>query len=450
MGSLALDLFYIFAIALASPWLAYRLTAARTWPLAWRRCGAGVEPQARDCIWLHGSSVGEVTLLKPLIALLEGEPGLDVVISSHTPTGLAAARAAYPRHRVVVFPLDLSFVVRRFLKRLKPRLVIIVESELWPNFLLVTRRQGIPLAVVNGKMSEKSFAIHARTRLVARALRGVNLLAVQTEEHARRFRALGVPEAAVRVTGNMKYDLATPATGADVRAAIRTALGYARDEIVLIGGSLHGGEDAVLLEAWAGAGAAAGRSRLIIVPRYPADADETARNVRAAGFEPVLKSALDRGAASLGSAGVLVVDAIGELTRLYSAADVAFVGGSLFYRGANKGGHNLMEPAIRGLPVLFGPYNFSFKETVEALLGARGGVLVRDAQELRVALATLLGDAAARSRMGRAAREVVLEGQGATARNHALIAALLEGGVARLQAPARDPTMPQPAGNQRL
>jgi len=153
---------------------------------------------------------------------------------------------------------------------------------------------------------------------------------------------------------------------------------------------------------------------------------------------------------ALKPSNVLIVDTVGELTRLYSAADIAFVGGSLFFRGANKGGHNLMEPAILGLPVLFGPYNFSFKETVDALLEGRGGALVRDAEELRAALATLLADASERMRMGRAARKVVLRGQGATARNHALIEALLEGGDARLQAQARDSTMPEPAGNQRL
>jgi 3-deoxy-D-manno-octulosonic-acid transferase len=448
--SLALDLFYILAMLLASPWLVYRVTATRAWPLTLGRFGVELETQTRECIWLHGSSVGEVSLLRPLVARLERETGLDLVISSYTPTGIAAARAAYPKHRVVVFPIDLSFVVRRFLRRLKPRLVVIVESELWPNFLLVTGRLGIPTAVVNGKMSEKSFAIHSRTGLVARALRGIALLAVQTEEHARRFRALGVPDGAVRVTGNMKYDLATPRDEADVRSRLRTELGYAHDEVVLIGGSLHRGEDVVLLEAWAALGREGIKSKLAIVPRYPADADETARNVRAAGFEPVLKSALDRGAATLGPGNVLIVDMIGQLTRLYSAADIAFVGGSLFYRGANKGGHNLMEPAIRGLAVLFGPYNFSFKETVDALLEAGGGVLVRDAQELRAALAPLLADAAARTRAGRAAREVVVQSQGATERNHALIEALLEREDARLQAQARDRTMPQPAGNPRL
>jgi 3-deoxy-D-manno-octulosonic-acid transferase len=231
---------------------------------------------------------------------------------------------------------------------------------------------------------------------------------------------------------------------------LRAELGYGPDEIVLIGGSLHGGEDVALLDAWAGLGRDGLRCRLNIVPRYPADADETVRHVRAAGGEPVLKSALDRGSAALGPSSVIIVDTIGHLTRLYSGADIAFVGGSLFYRGANKGGHNLMEPAIRGVPVLFGPYNFSFTETVDALLEARGGMLVRDGRELRAALSVLLTDAATRVRMGRAAKQVVLQRQGATVRNHALIAALLERGEPRLQAQARDPTMPQPAGNPRL
>jgi 3-deoxy-D-manno-octulosonic-acid transferase len=193
MSLLLLDFFYLLALLLASPWILYRLAVGRAWHLVPQRCGIGLAPQAEPCVWLHGSSVGEVGLLKPLIALFEREmPQVPLVISSYTQTGLAAARAAYPGHRVVVFPLDFSFVVKRFLRRLRPRLVIIVESEFWPNFLAVAQRDGIPAAVVNGKMSEKSFALHRRTRFVARAIRALRLLAVQSEEHAARLRGLGV------------------------------------------------------------------------------------------------------------------------------------------------------------------------------------------------------------------------------------------------------------------
>ncbi|HEY5566224.1 MAG TPA: glycosyltransferase N-terminal domain-containing protein [Gammaproteobacteria bacterium] len=444
--SLLLDLFYVLVLSLASPWILYRLASGRTWKLVPQRLGIGLDGEPRGCLWLHGSSVGEVSLLRPLVAMLERDlPQLELVISSYTQTGLAAARASYPQHRVVVFPLDFSFVVRRFLRKLEPRLVVIVESELWPNFLAVTRRHGIPTAVINGKMSQKSFGIHRRTRLIARGLSSLSVLAVQTDEHARRFGDLGVAKEAIRVTGNMKYDLAAPRGEAGVRTELRAALSFRPDEIVVIGGSLHPGEDLALLEAFVALLNDRGRCALILVPRYPADVELVARHVRDAGHELVLKSAVDRGAAAPGSRGVLVVDTVGELNRLYAAADVAFVGGSLFYRGANKGGHNLMEPAILGLPVLFGPYNFSFKETVADLLAVGGGVLARNGAELGQALSALVADDAARRRMGERARSVVVRGQGATARNYALIRDLLSAREARLQAPGANRTMPQAA-----
>lgn len=448
--SLLLDLLYLLALVCASPWILYRLAVTDGWQLVPQRFGAGLGQRQGECLWLHGSSVGEISLLKPLVAMLEHEmPHLDLVISSYTQTGFAAARAAYPGHRVVVFPLDFSVVVRRFLRTLAPRAVVIVESELWPNFLSITRRMGVPAAVVNGKMSEKSFTLHRRTRLVAHALSSLRVLAVQTEEHAQRFRALGVPGEKIRVTGNMKYDLAPP-VDAGLRAAMRAALGHGPDDVVIIGGSLHVPEDEALLEAFAALPAGKHRTALMLVPRYPGDAAEAVRRVQRLGLRAVRKSEIDAGAETSGSGGVLVVDTVGELNRLYAAADMAFVGGSLYYRGANKGGHNLMEPAILELPVLFGPYNFSFKETVEALLAAEAGVLVRDAAELKTALAALVADRAARRAMGARARAAVLAEQGATARNFALIEELLGERGAPLRAPVADRTMPQAARDQRV
>ncbi len=443
--SLLLDFFYLLAFVLISPWLVYRLTVTRSWKLVAQRLGFGLEAELEETIWLHGSSVGEVAVLKPLIALLEREwPRTRIVVSSYTQTGIEAARAAYPRQRIVAFPLDLSFVVRRFLDRLNPRLVIIVESELWPNFLLATRRHEIATVVLNGKMSAKSFAFHARTRLIPHALRGLDLLAVQTEEHAERFLALGMPSEAVCVTGNMKFDLAKPGTAADRRAALRESLGYAAEDTVIIGGSLHAGEDSALLGAFTALGTRRADTALILAPRYPSEAVAVAANVAATGATAVLKTALDAGrSAPPGRQGVLIVDTLGELGRLYAAADIAFVGGSLYYRGANKGGHNLMEPAILGLPVLFGPYNYSFKEIVEDLLAVDGGVLVRDENELGAALAALVDDRENRLAIGRRGRDIVLRGQGATARNFALLKKLLTSDGARLQPLATNRTMPQ-------
>ena len=423
---LLLDCAYLLACVLVSPWLLYRLVLAPGRRDFAMRFGIGLGARSERSIWLHASSVGEVTLLKPLVALLEqGEPETPLVISAFTSTGLSTARKLYPRHTIVPLPFDLTFVVRRFLKRFDPRLVIIVESELWPNFIRVARRYGASVAVVNGKMSAKSHRAHTRRRLIPRVLANLDLVAAQTDEHAARFRSLGVPAERIRVTGNMKYDLTRAPADAQRRAELRRALKFADDDVVIIGGSLHEREDEALLDAFAAARAANERAALIVVPRYPVDAAAVEQHAAARGLRTARKSALDAGGARApGRDGVLIVDTIGELGLLYAASDVAFVGGSLFYRGANKGGHNLMEPAILAVPVLFGPFNFSFKETVDDLLAANAGWMVRDARELGDALARLVVDAAERRELGARAQRVVRAGQGATARNYELLRAL--------------------------
>jgi len=220
---------------------------------------------------------------------------------------------------------------------------------------------------------------------------------------------------------------------------------------VIIGGSLHEREDIALLDAYARARAATERAALIIVPRYPKEAADVARHAHERGFDAVLKSAL-AGASRppRGRAEILIVDTVGELGRLYAAADVAFVGGSLYFRGANKGGHNLMEPAILAVPVLFGPYNFSFKETVEDLLAADAGILVRDEHELAAQITGLAVNEQRRHELGNRAQGVVRAGQGATARNYELLVELLWAvrlGSGRLPAPSFDRKIPRPAND---
>ena len=392
-----------------------------------RRLGLSLGQPLRASIWLHGSSAGEVAVLRPLIAMLERDlPGTPLVISAFTVTGLAAARKLYPRHRVVPLPFDFSFVVARCLRRFDPRLVVVVESEFWPNFIAGARRRGAAVALINGKMSAKSYRVHAATGLIPRTLRRLDLLAVQTEEHSQRLRDLGVQPERVRVTGNMKYDLTAVAADRGHAQALRQALGYAEGDVVVIGGSLHEQEDDAMLDAYTAARAATAAAALILVPRYPAEAAAVEQRVRARGYRVARKSAVDAGQeAAPGRDGVLIVDTVGELGRLYAAADLAFVGGSLFFRGSNKGGHNLMEPAILAVPVLFGPYNFSFKETVEDLLAARAGRMVRDVGELTAAVVALVADPQGRRELGLRAEQVVRAGQGATSRNYALIGELL-------------------------
>ena len=444
--SALLNLVYLLVLIVTSPWILYRLAVTRDWSSLAVRCGFGSVPRvAGPCIWLHGSSVGEISLLKSLLAKFEAEdPDVSVLVSAYTSTGLAAARQAYGAERVMPFPLDFSFIARRRLAQVDPELVVIVESELWPNFLAALGELGIPAALVNGKMSAKSCAIHARTGLIPRVLSNLNLLAVQSEEHAERFRALGADPARVKVTGNMKYDLTSDPLPPDETDSLRLKLGYRRGDLVVIGGSLHAGEDVAVLAAFDALRATRPATALIVVPRYPTDAPKVAQRIAEAGYEPVLKTSVDRAERPApGSGGVLVVDTVGELSELYAVADIAFVGGSLFYRGANKGGHNLMEPAVRGLPVLFGPYNFSFKDTVSDLLAADAGRLVHDAAELGAALITLSEDGALREAMGRRARGVVLGCRGATERNYLLVKSLMAGEPLQLQRSAQASTMPR-------
>jgi 3-deoxy-D-manno-octulosonic-acid transferase len=441
---LLLDLAYVLTCIVLSPWLAYRLVRGRG-PEMKQRFGLALGAPLSSSIWLHGSSAGEIAVLRPLVTALERDhPGTPLVISAFTTTGLAQARKLFTRHRVIALPFDLSFVVARALRRFRPRLVVVAESEFWPNLIGMAHAHRVPVAIVNGKMSTKSFELHRRTRLIPRALAKLDLLAVQTDEHAKRFLALGVDARRLAVTGNMKYDLAHAATGAAEASVLRRGLGYLDADVVVIGGSLHEGEDEALLAAFAGARARNADTALVIVPRYPADADAVEQRVRASGYSAVRKTAIDRGAARApGRGGVLVVDTVGELGRLYAIADLAFVGGSLFYRGANKGGHNLMEPAILGVPVLFGPYNFSFKETVDDLLAANAGTLVRDAAELAAAVVALVGDRVARRELGRRARDVVHERQGATARNYSLLEQYLCAESSGLPLQTRGPRMPR-------
>jgi 3-deoxy-D-manno-octulosonic-acid transferase len=292
--------------------------------------------------------------------------------------------------------------------------------------LLAARTAGVPVAVVNGKLSEKSLRRHRWSRVVPMALRHVALVAVQTAEHASRFAALGVPTERLAVTGNMKYDLTMEPETGELRSTLRERLGCTVSDLLVVGGSLHPQEDQDLLTAYAAIRDSGQPARLVIVPRYPDQAEAVMENVRRAGFRAIAYSRIaPNSAVTADPDGVVVVDTLGDLRLMYAAADVAFVGGSLYYRGANKGGHNLMEPAILGLPVVFGPYNFSFRETVADLLAADAGLLVRDREELRRTLVELAASASRRAELGQRARSVVLNGQGASARNLELLLPLL-------------------------
>lgn len=424
-----LDFLYALGLLIVSPWLIYTVTRGGTWKSVPARFGLDVPAVEPRGIWLHGSSVGEVGLLAPLVRMLEREyPAAPILITSFTDTGVAAARARYPNHCTAPLPFDFSFIARRFLRCVDPRLLVIVESDFWPNLMSQAARQGVPVAVLNAKISARSFGVHRRTGIVPRLLQDVDVVAAQTDEHAERFVALGVKASKVFVTGNMKYDLAEDVQAGDARAAVRVQLSVPESCTVIIGASLHLPEDEAVFDSFVALRAKFPRIALVVVPRYPDEGALMAEHARARGLPAILKSAIDAGAARASALdAVLIADTLGELRSLYEAADIAFVGGSLYFRGANKGGHNLMEPAALGIPVLFGPYNFSFKETVADLLAAEAGVMVASAAELERELARFLTSPDLCKAFGGRARDVILRNKGATARSLGLIAPLLDG-----------------------
>lgn len=442
--SVLLDFVYLLAALLASPWIAYRLITRGDWRGLSARFGAGLGPQLSGSIWLHGSSAGEIALLVPLVRLLdESKVSHPVVISAYSATGIAAARRTFPDRNVIVFPFDLSFVVRHLLRRLDPRLIVIVESEYWPNFLRAARRRKIPVAVINGKISERSQRLYARTGFVPMLLRQLSLIALQTDAYEQRMRALGVSRELMRVTGNMKYDLARLPEASGRAQLLREQLGYRTNDSLIIGGSVHEREDAALISAFRQLRSDHPRLGLVLVPRYPTDARRIELLAVSAGFSVVRKTAIDRGeCAAPGRSSILVVDTIGELRGLYGIADIAFVGGSLFYRGSNKGGHNMMEPAVYGIPVVFGAFNYSFQDTARELVDAGAGFEVRDVDALTDMLRRLLDDESLRNSSGQRAAEVISAGQGATQKNFELLMPLIDAAGLRLPASSLSPTMP--------
>ena len=442
---LLLDLWYLLAVVCALPWIIYRLTRRGDSGEFLSRFGIGLGSGAPSSIWLHGASAGEVLLLQPLVRWLERDlPDTTLVVSAFSSSGLAAARGAFPRHRVVFLPFDLSVVINRFLRRLRPRLVVIVEGDLWPNFLLALGRRDVPVVVMNGRMSPISCRRHAMTRLIPALIRSMPFIAVQAEEHARRLQRLGVEPGRLHVTGNMKYDLTPPPSGPGEVGALRERLGYGARDIVIIGGSLHTGEDDVLLRAWRQLSSETERPiALALVPRYPANSRQVERKAREHGYHAILKTSVDGGEEAPGIDGVLIVDTLGELRTLYAAAEIAFVGGSLFSSGHNRGGHNLMEPAIAGVPVLFGPYHSSFAETAEALLEVGAGAVVHNWEELARHLLRLVEDEAGRRQMGAKGKAAIVSRQGATERNYALLQPLLRWETEHPPAPALGAVAPR-------
>ena len=465
-----LNILWCGVLLLASPVLLYRILRHGKYRHSWRERLLGELPQsssvlqssssrepATQRIWFHAVSVGEVLLLESIVKeLLARQPETEIVISATTHTGLDVARRKYPDHTVCCFPLDFTWAVRRAIQRVRPTQIVLVELELWPNFILGATEAGVPLGLINGRLSERSFRGYSKAAwLMRRLIRSFDLLAVQNETYAERFVALGAKVDRVTVTGSVKFDGLASDRSNEKTQSLRSAFGLAPDEPVFVAGSTIDPEEDIVLDAWLAVRRQHPELRLIIVPRHKERFDEVAwliesRNLgllrrsnsvpsplggdgaRRAGEGSVESTfGLESSSTLPGSeqetglvfteailddglppepAPVILLDTLGELSACWGLADFAFVGGSM----ASRGGQNMIEPAGYGAAICFGPDTRNFRDVVAALLKRDAARVVYDSVELEETLLTWLTNPQTATDPGQRARDYVLSQNGAT------------------------------------
>ncbi len=383
-------------------------------------------PQTGRIIWVHAVSVGEVLAISGLVAEMRRSfPRHRVLVSTTTDTGQELARQRFGEERVFYFPMDFAFAIQPYMRALRPELVVLVETEFWPNFLRLAHAAGAGIAVVNARISNRSWPRYRRFRwALRRMLNHVDLFLAQTQEDGARLQSIGAEAQRVQVTGNLKFDVSLPSPPAIVESLRRS---LAADEAgpVLVCGSTVEGEEPPLLKAFENLRVGHARAVMILAPRHPQRFDEVAILLGQLGI-PSFRRSLWQGESLAG--GVLLVDTIGELAALYALADVAFVGGSLVPRG----GHNIIEPAQYSVAIVTGHHTENFRDIV-ALFQRRDAVRIVGLSELPLTLMQLLADDAERRALGRRAEETMRSQMGATSRTLEALKSLV--------APDRDPAL---------
>ena len=415
---------FVLAFLLYSPFLLWRaLFDKRPRPSLKERMGfVPRRTGERPVVWIHGVSVGEVKAASNFIAQLRRlRPDLDLLVSATTPNGHIVARQEYPDLPVVFYPLDFANFPGRALDRIRPRCVLLMELEIWPNFLQAARKRDIPVAVINGRISERTFKGYRLARGLLPQLDLITKYCVQDRAYQKRLLDLGVDGARVFVTGNMKYDSVVMPKLDEAAAELRPWLAPAGEKVLVAGSTHHDEEQAVLQAVAAVQAEGALPLRVVLVPRHPERSGAICEQVAQLGHRPVRWTESRQGLPRLAPGDVVVVDTIGQLQRFYSACDVAFVGGSLIPHG----GQNMLEPAAQGRAVLFGPHTTNFRRDVELLLVAEAVVQVPDRPAFARELSRLLRDPGRCAALGAKARQVIVDNQGATARTLELVQDLL-------------------------
>ena len=412
----------LLALLVSTPWWLLEMARHGKYRIGWRE-RLGMVPNrlfdrvSPDTIWIHAVSVGEVLAVSRMVYELKARlPGWRVVISTTTDTGQKLARQRFGEGDVFYFPLDFGFAVRAYLQALRPKLLVLAESEFWPNLLHEARVSRAAIAVVNARVSDRSLPRYVRFRkLLDHVMRNVDVFLAQSDEDARRLVQIGAPAERVRVGGNLKFEVKAPERP-PILDAFEAAL--QREEIgpLLVAGSTLEGEEAMLIDCFRQVVDRYPGALLVLAPRHPERFETVVALVAASGIGWQRRSQWD-GQQALGG-GVFLLDSIGELASLYQFADLAFVGGSL----VAKGGHNVLEAAQFGIPIMVGPSTENFRDIITVFQRADALCVVTPASLTSTVLA-LLQDEAERARLGQSALDVMRQQQGATERT---IAALLQ------------------------
>ena len=424
--SILFNLVYLAVVAGALPWLVWKsLQTGKYRQGFWIRLTGRVPVRQGDrpCIWLHAVSVGEVNLLAPLIDQLERDiQGCECVISSTTDTGLALACEKFAPRQVFRCPLDFSWAVGTTLRRIRPDVLVLAELELWPNLIRMAKSRGANIAIVNGRLSDRSYRGYRWIKsIVKRLLRHIDVVAVQNNQYGERFVNLGASSSSVHATGSLKIDGATTDRNNPVTKRLADLAHFSEDDIVLLAGSTQEPEEALALDAYQKVAAQYPQLRLVLVPRHPERFEAVATMLRRSGKRWQLRSELGQRKGHQANPRILLVDVIGELAAWWGTAQIAFVGGSM----GSRGGQNMIEPAAFGAVVAFGPHTQNFRDVVAALLAARAAMVVHDGNELTQFVRRAIEDQDFAESYGRAAQQLVARQMGATARTVKLLAPLL-------------------------
>ncbi|MGR3178831.1 MAG: 3-deoxy-D-manno-octulosonic acid transferase, partial [Candidatus Anammoxibacter sp.] len=394
-----LDLLYFIGILLSLPYLAFKVISEGKYRVGFFQRLGFVDKRIgkRPCVWIHGSSVGEILTGRTLINKIESEfPNLDIVISSWTNTGLATAKKNFKGKYVFYFPIDISFAIKSVYRKIRPDYIILIELEIWPNFFIMTKNNNTPTILVNGRISEKSMTFYRRLSYFSKSFRkslvSNKTYCARTEVDAFRFQQLSILPENIKITGTMKYDNIVLNGDEKATAKLLSLFHIGVNDVVLVGGSTHNGEEEALINVFTALKNEFANLRLILVPRHIERANDIVTLIEKMGFSASKKTDLDTNESLTSNdelkESIIVVNTIGELSNIYAIADCVFVGRSL----VPLGGQNMMEPAGLAKPVIFGPHTYNFKEESKLLLENDSAKLVTSEKELLDTIRLLLAN----------------------------------------------------------